>query len=367
VYPAVSLKDARVRRDEAKALLAQGVDPGAHRQAAKAVAQAKKENTFEKVARQWHDIFKAGLAPKTAANKIARLERHIFPHIGKIPIDEITASDLRDVLQRIDNLGIATVSHTALNNISQILRFAIARELIPFDISAGLRGTLPPIRTTHHASITDPRQIGELLRAIDGFTGNTIIRLALKILAHVFVRNGELRKAEWDEINLDNAEWRIPAERMKMRSPHIVPLSRQVIESFTELREYTGFGNHVFPALQSLKMRDNYLSDVALLSALRRMGYAKDEMTVHGFRSMASTILNERGFNRDWIERQLAHSERNAVRASYNYAEYFPERRQMMQWFSDHLDALRDGANMKDNAFLVPATSGIDTRTITAN
>jgi integrase len=180
------------------------------------------------------------------------------------------------------------------------------------------------------------------MRAIDSFSGNRIIKLALQLIAYTFVRSNELRKASWSEIDFESAVWRIPAERMKMRRPHIVPLSQQAVEFFRELREYTGFGGHVLPAMQSVKMRDNVLSDVALLSALRRLGYSKDEMTIHGFRSMASTLLNEMGHRPDLIELQLAHGERNAVRAAYNHAQHLEERRAMMQEYADLLDELRD-------------------------
>jgi integrase len=268
--------------------------------------------------------------------------RYVYPLLGGKQIDEITVADVRSVLQRIDNLGSTTVAPNVLNEISHVFRFAVARELVQFDIAAGLRGSLPPIKTKHRAAVTDPKRIGELLRALDSFSGNTIIKLALRLLALTFVRSGELRKASWSEIDLENSIWRIPAERMKMRRPHIVPLSRQAVEAFTELHEYTGFGKYIFPALQSAKMGNRPLSDVTLLSSLRRLGYSKDEMTIHGFRSLASTALNEQGYNRDWIERQLAHSERNGVRASYDFSEHLQERRRMMQEYADFLDVLRD-------------------------
>ena len=205
-----------------------------------------------------------------------------------------------------------------------------------------MRGALTPIRHTSFASITEPKEIGALLRDIDVYQGNIIVCAALRMAPYVFVRPGELRRAEWEEFNLEakEPEWRIPASRMKMRKMHIVPLARQVVAILQDLHRYTGSGRYLFP---SMRAKSAPISDVTLLAALRRMGYDKESMTVHGFRSMASTLLNEQGYNRDWIERQLAHGERNTVRAAYNYAEYLPERRRMMQEWADYLDELRGG------------------------
>lgn len=202
---------------------------------------------------------------------------------------------------------------------------------------------MPPVKQTHHASITEPKAIGELLRAIDGYSGSLVTKCAIRLAPLVFVRPGELRKAEWSEFKLDDAEWRIPAARMKMREQHIVPLSTQAVAILSELHPLTSSGRYVFPGART---NGRPMSENAVLAALRRMGYTKDEMTGHGFRSMASTLLNEQGWNRDAIERQLAHAERDGVRGAYNYAEYLPERRKMMQAWADYLDKLKTGADV---------------------
>ncbi|MCL2459656.1 MAG: tyrosine-type recombinase/integrase [Desulfobulbus sp.] len=339
-YPAVSLKGARQKRDEAKEQLAKDIDPGAHKQAVKAAIRAESTNTFEIVAREWHSKFKDSWAPRHAGKILSRHEKDIFPHIGGQPIGSVTAAELLVALRRIEDRGAIETAHRALQNCGQVFRYAVATGRAERNPAADLRGALPPIKSTNFASITDPKAIGALLRDIDAYPGNLIIRAALRIAPYVFVRPGELRKAEWTEFNLGAAEWRIPAARMKMKEAHIVPLARQVLTILEDLQQYTGHGRYLFP---SMRANSAPISDVTLLAALRRMGCDKDTMTVHGFRSMASTLLNKQGYNRDWIERQLAHSERNSVAASYNFAEYLPERRAMMQAWADCLEQLATG------------------------
>jgi integrase len=238
-----------------------------------------------------------------------------------------------------------------MQNCGQVFRYAVATGRAERDPTGDLRGALPPPKEKHHASIIEPKRIGGLLRAIDDYEGFFIIKCALRLAPLVFVRPGELRKAQWREIDFDKAEWRIPAERMKMREQHIVPLSRQAVEILRELEPLTGRGipakpdapRYVFPSARS---RERPMSENAVLAALRRMGYPKEEMTGHGFRSMASTLLHERGWNHQVIERQLAHAERNAVSAAYNFAEHLPERWKMMQAWADYLDALKAGADV---------------------
>jgi integrase len=230
-----------------------------------------------------------------------------------------------------------------LQNCSQVFRYAIATGRAERDPAADLRGALPPSKATHLASLTDPKAVGELLLAINGYQGSLITKCALQLAPLVFVRPGELRKAEWTEFNVDAAEWRIPAERMKMRAQHIVPLAAQAIAIPEELRPLTSGGRYVFPGART---NGRPMSENTVNAALRRLGYASDQMTGHGFRSMASTLLNERGWHRDAIERQLAHAERDTVRAAYNYAEHLPERRRMMQAWADFLDALTDGRTL---------------------
>jgi integrase len=339
-YPAVSLKDARQRREVAKEQLAAGIDPGAHKKAVKAAVRAETGNTFEVLAREWFARQKAAWAASHADKVIARLENHIFPVLGGKGIKGITAPELLEAIRRIEERGTIETAHRALQVCGQVFRYAVATGRADYDPAGALRGSLTPVKRTGFSTITDSRAIGALLRDIDAYPGNVVVRAALRMAPYVFVRPGELRQAEWQEFDLGAAEWRVPAVRMKMRQAHIVPLARQVVNILKDLRQYTGHSRFLFP---SMRANSAPITDVTLLAALRRMGYGKDEMTVHGFRSMASTLLNEQGYNRDWIERQLAHGERNSIRAAYNYAEYLPERRRMMQEWADYLNGLRDG------------------------
>ena len=337
-YPAVSLKMARNRREEARELLAAGIDPGVHKKACKIAALAEAANSFEVVAREWHENRRESWAEAHADNVIGRLEKHIFPLVGTIPVGRMTAPDLLAALRRIEEKGACDAAHRALQNCGQIFRYAITTGRAERNIAADLKGALVPIRITNFATITDPQSIGALLRDLDAYAGNAVVRAALRMAPYVFVRPGELRHAEWAEVNLAAAEWRIPAHKVKTRVSHIVPLAGQVIAILEDLRRYTGFGRYLFPGMRS---GNAPISDMTLLAGLRRMGYDRNTMTMHGFRGMASTLLNEQGYNRDWIERQLAHGERNSVRAAYNHAEYLPERRRMMQDWADYLDFLR--------------------------
>jgi len=334
VYPEISLKKVRDRRDEARRLLKDGVDPGAKRQADK-VALA---DSFEVVAREWFAKFSPRWAPTHSSKIITRMEKDIFPWLGSRPVSAITAPELLTCLRRIEARGALDTAHRAHQNCGQIFRYAVATGRAERDPSGDLRGALPPATHVHYASITEPEKIGALLRAIDGYDGTFVSRCALRIAPLVFVRPGELRAAKWAEFDLDKAEWRIPAERMKARVLHIVPLSTQAIEVLRDLKPLTGRSEYLFP---SVRTRSKPISDNTLNAALRRLGYTTDEVTTHGFRSMASTLLNEQGWSRDAIERQLAHGERDEVRAAYNYAQYLPERRKMMQAWADYLDTLR--------------------------
>jgi integrase len=343
VYPDVSLKDARERRDEARKLLANGVDPGEMKKAAKRSTAEASANSFEAVAREWYAKFSPAWTESHGGRILHRLERDIFPWLGTRPISQITASELLTALRRIENRGAVETAHRAMQNCGQVFRYAVATGRAERDPTGDLRGALPPVKEKHHASITDPKAIGGLLRAMESYEGNLITRCALRLAPLVFVRPGELRKAEWSEVDLDAAEWRIPAERMKMREQHIVPLSRQAVAILEELKPLTGRGRYLFPGART---NGRPMSENTVNAALRRLGYGKNEMTGHGFRSMASTLLNEQGWHRDAIERQLAHAERNAVRAAYNYAEHLPERRRMMQAWADYLDTLSKGADV---------------------
>ena len=340
VYPEVSLADARQRLEDVRRLLGCGIDPSAQRRQDKLTAQFAVVNGFEAVAREWL-AGRGKLADVTKAKTRWMLETYVFPWIGKRPVGEVTAPELLAVLRRPESLDKLETAQRLKQICGQVFRYAVATGRAERDPSADLRGALKTKKTRHHASITNPAKVGELLRAIDGFSGGLVVASALKIAPLVFVRPGELRKAEWSEFDLDNAEWRIPAERMKMRALHIVPLSEQAVAILKELQPLTGHGRYVFPSIRS--QRDP-MSENTITAALRRLGYTGDEMTGHGFRSMASTMLNEQGWAPDVIERQLAHAERNRVRAAYNHAEYLPERRKMMQAWADYLGGLRDAS-----------------------
>ena len=319
VYPDVGLKEVRRRRDEARELIAQGIDPSENRKAVKTAVRAESEQSYEVIAREWFAKYSEGWSESNKVKVLTRQANYIFPFIGGKPIRDVTAPGLLEALRHIEKRGSLDTAHRALQDCSRIFRYAIATGRGERDTAADLRGALPPAKGGSFSAIIEPKAIGQLLRAIDGYAGGFVVSAALRLAPLVFVRPGELRKAEWQEFSLDAAEWRIPAARMKMRQLHIVPLARQSVGILRELHKFTGHGRFLFP---SPRTDTRPITDVTLLAALRRMGYTKEEMTVHGFRSMASTLLNEQGYNRDWIERQLAHGERNSIRAAYNYAEY---------------------------------------------
>lgn len=343
VYPDVPLSKAREKRDIARKQVADGIDPSVHRKAHRAAAVDRAANSFETIAREWHTKYRSTWTRGHGDRILRRLEADVFPWLGGRPIAEIMAPELLAVLRRIESRGALETAHRAHQNCSHVFRYAVATGRAERDPSADLRGALPPARPKHHASITEPKAVGELLRAIASYGGSFISKCALRLAPLVFVRPGELRNAAWKEFDFDGAEWKIPAERMKMRAPHIVPLSTQAIAVLRELHALTGAGRYVFPGARS---NGRPMSENTVNAALRRLNYGSDEMTGHGFRSMASTLLNEAGWNRDAIERQLAHAERDEIRGAYNYAEYLPERRRMMQAWADFLSSLEAGADV---------------------
>jgi integrase len=343
-YPAVSLKDARYRRDEAKELLAKDIDPGAKKKQAKAAAIEEtraQATTFEYVAREWHGKKTAHLSEDYRKQILSRLENMLFPHIGSMPFAALEPADILRAVRPAEERGAIETAHKLVNLAGQVCRYARLVGYAKYDVAAGLTEALPSVQTKHMAAITDPQTIGHLLRAIDEYQGDVSITYAMRILPYVFVRSQEIRGAEWTEINFDAAEWIVPAGRMKMRQPHIVPLARQVVSLLVALREHSGHGKLVFPSPFSAT---RCISDMGLLNALRRMGFAKGEMTIHGFRGLASTLLNEQGYRADVIEAQLAHGEKNIVRKAYNHASYLPERRRMMNEWATYLDELRINA-----------------------
>lgn len=342
VYPDVGLKDARNRRDEARKLLASDVDPGENRKAVKAAKTERATNSFEAITREWFAKYSATWNSSHGDRTIRRFERDIFPWIGGKSIAELTAPELLATVRKIESRGALETAHRALGNCGQVLRYAIATGRATRDISADLRGALPPVKAGHFAAITEPKQVGELLHAMDGYTGSQVVRYALRLAPLVFVRPGELRKAEWAEIDLEAAEWRYIVT--KTNTPHIVPLSRQAVEILTELQALTGGGRYLFPGART---NGRPMSDNAILAAMRRMGIEKDEMSGHGFRAMARTILDEvLGFRPDYIEHQLAHAVKDPNGRAYNRTAHLAERRKMMQAWADYLDKLKVGAEI---------------------
>jgi integrase len=339
-YPDVSLSEARNRREAARKTLELGTDPSAERKETKVT----QKNTFRVVAEHWL----AGLARHVRINRRSQntyrkakwlLESFIFPDLGGRPIGGITPTELLMVLKKIETAGMHESARRAKQRCGQVFRHAVGLGYPTRDITVDLRGLLEAPVVAHRAAIKDPAEVGVLLRAIEGYGGRQATRLALKLSSLVFLRPGELRRAEWAHINLEEAEWRIPPHIMKMRSQHIVPLSRQAISVLRELQSIGGSGRYVFPALGN---PDRFMSENTVNKALRILGYNNDQMTAHGFRSIACTLLNEQHrWTGDAIERQLAHAERDAIRAAYNYADYLPERREMMQAWADYLDELR--------------------------
>jgi integrase len=336
-YPEVSLKTARDRADDARRQLADGKDPAAVRRA----ERGAQSDTFEAIALEWAG--KQQFEDATRVKTNWTFGKLVFPFIGSKPIRQLTAPDILAVLRKLESRGKHETAHRTRQRISQVFRYAIATGRADSDPTRDLRGALTPIEVTNRAAITEPARVGELLRAIDGYVGDPATVAALKLAPLLFVRPGELRGAEWGEFDLRAGEWRIPSARMKMGDLHFVPLAKQALAVLRKLQPLTGGGKYLFP---SLRTRERPISENTLNAALRRLGYSKDEMTAHGFRAMASTLLNEQGFPPDVIELQLAHAERNKVRAAYNRAQRLDERRKMMQTWSDYLDGLRAGGNV---------------------
>lgn len=349
VFPVVGLKLARLRCLEVRAQLASGFDPSALRKAAK-LKPLRKEDSFEAIAREWHEQLSGRWSDSYGEHILRRLESYVFPWLGKLPITHVKAVDILDCLRRLEHQRTYSTTRRVLQSCGQVIRYAILTGRAETDVSRYLSKVLAPRIVKHAASIKSPREVGALLRAIDGYDGRLVTKFALRLAPLVFVRPGELRHATWDEFDLVQREWRIPAGRMKARQPHIVPLSRQALALLRELQPLTGDNGFLFPGERAI---DRPMSDNTLNAALRRLGYGKDQMTAHGFRAMASTLLNELGWSGDAIERQLAHGERKGSRAVYNYAQYLPERETMMQAWGNYLDHLRGDVNHDAGASLL--------------
>jgi len=339
VFPDTGLADARDKRDKARKLLAAGVDPGEQRKATKAAGAERAANSFEVIAREWHAKQTATWVADHASRIMLRMENDVFPWMGARAVADVTAPELLSMLNRIVDRGAVESAHRVLQNCGQVFRYAIATGRTDRNPAADLRGALPPVKQTSHAAITDPLGVGELLRAMDSYSGSFVTKGALLLAPLLFVRPGELRAAEWSEFELDTAQWNIPAARMKMREPHLVPLCSQALTVLRELHALTGRGRYVFPGARSPKRP---MSNNAVNAALRRMGYDKSTMTGHGFRAMARTILDEVLHVRpDYIEHQLAHAVRDPNGRAYNRTAHLAERRAMMQQWADYLDLLK--------------------------
>ncbi|WP_225204924.1 tyrosine-type recombinase/integrase [Novosphingobium huizhouense] len=343
-YPEVSLKAARDLRDEARKLLAAGIDPAEKKKQDRHAAKVSAANSFVVVAHSYIAKCKREGRAEATTTKQEWLLKLLDRAIGQRPIAEIQPFEMLEAVRRHETTGRTEAAHRALQFASQVFRFAIANQLAASDPTRDLRGALTSHKSKHHAAILEPRKAGELLRAIDGYDGHPVTRYALQLAALVFVRPGELRHAEWSEIDSKAKVWRIPAEKMKARAEHVVPLSEQALDVLAKVRELTGDGQYVFP---SIRTHLRPMSENTVNAALRRLGYASDEMTGHGFRAMASTLLNESGkWSPDAIERALAHKDKDAVRAAYHRGAHWQERVDMAQWWADFLDTLRTGAEV---------------------
>lgn len=352
VYPVVSLKQAREWGLEARKLLAAGINPGQIKMEAKlassavTAAPALPIDTVEQIGREWFEKFGGEWVDSHGSKVMRRMERDLFPWLGNSEIKSITPAVLLSVLRRVEARGALDTAHRLHQNCGQIWRYAVATGRTERDITSDLRGALPPAKETHLGAITDPAEIGKLLRNINEYAGSEVVRLALKLAPLVFVRPGELRQSRWDEFDIAKSLWTIPAGRMKAKRPHVVPLSDQALAVLQELKTITADGVYLFPSPRSVT---RCLSDNAVLSAIRRMGYTTEEMTGHGFRAMASTNLEQLGYDVRLIEIQLAHADQDQVRAAYKRETHMlrlEERKKMMQHWADYLDSLRTGATI---------------------
>jgi len=356
-YPIISLSTARERLLDAKRLLEQGIDPSIHKQMQRAATQEKYANTFEAVANEWYLKFKDTWSEKHAKRIISYLERDVYPWIGALPIDTIEAgTHIIPVIERVADRGAIDAARRVKGFIQQVFSYAVTKKKVQLNPAKSIELSLilPPQVKKHFATITDPIKVGELMRSIDGYNGSLVVRCALKLSPLVMLRPKELRQAEWSEIDFATATWTIPAKRMKNRKhikqanleadQHIVPLSKQALNVLQELYPLTGRWKYIFP---SARGKSRSMSENAVRVALRTMGYTNDDITPHGFRAMASSMLNEMGkWNPDAIERQLSHKDKNIIRRSYNHAQHLEERREMLQFWADYLDELKQGAEI---------------------
>ena len=343
-YPEISLLEARAKRTEARKLLADGIDPAQFRRQAKEAKAVVATHTFEAVALTWLQKTAATRATTTQEKVTNWLQKDVFPFLGDMPVSLIKPLNVLTTVQKMEARGAIDSAHRVKQICGQVLRYAVATGLVERDVTADLKGALSVVPKTNYAAIVEPKQAGVLLRSIFGYTGHPYAVAALKLSPLLFVRPGELRSAEWKEIDLDAAEWRIPGEKMKMKIDHLVPLSTQAVEILRDVQAMTGHGKYVFP---SIRTYERCMSENTINAALRSMGYAKEIMTAHGFRAMARTIMDEvLGERVDLIEHQLAHAVKDPNGRAYNRTAHLPARRDMMQRWADYLDALRKGAEV---------------------
>lgn len=352
VYPEVSLAKARQKRDKARELVAEGIDPSAAKRAAKTAESVAAANTFEALAREFHALQADGWSPKYAARWIERMEKDLFPYIGRLPLSAINAPTLLGALHRVEKRGANETAHSLRQSAGQVFRYGVQTGRCERNPVGDLHGALKPVVVKHMAAVLEPAKAGELLRAIHDYSGQPMTRVALQLSALLFQRPGNIRQMEWAWIDLDTAMLTIPSQDMKRRihqkingRPHFVPLAPQAVALLRELQPLTGHGRYVFP---SLRTGERPMSDNTVNAALRRMGFASDEMTAHGFRAMARTLMIERlhGIHADVIEAQLAHGKSGPLGAAYDRAEYMEQRRKMMAEWGDYLDKLRTGAEV---------------------
>jgi integrase len=345
VYPAVTLARARSRAAEIHQQLLDGIDPSAARKAKiAAVGAAEVPDAFERIAREWHTSRAPGLSSNTAASILKRLEANVFPHIGQKSVGTLRAPDVLDVVRRIEERGLGETARRVHQLVGQVMRYAIATGRAVADPTPALRGALKSVKVRHYAAVIEPGVLGAMLRAFDGYTGGPVVRTALQLQAMLFVRPGELRHMEWDELDFEAAQWRIPGEKMKMREPHIVPLAPQAVALLKALQPLTRRSRYVFPSPRS---KDRPMSENAVNVALRALGYDRDTVTGHGFRATARTILDEKlRYRVEVIEMQLAHAVRDPLGRAYNRTKYLEERKDMMLGWADYLDKLKAGADV---------------------
>ncbi|MFI2811331.1 tyrosine-type recombinase/integrase [Microbulbifer sp. JSM ZJ756] len=342
VYPDVSLANARKARDEARAYVAQGIDPRDVKRARRDSTLEAHRNSFAAVSEEWFAAKVAHLSKSSRDRATLALTRDLNPYLGKRPVSEITAPEVLRCLRRIESRNTVETAHRVKRVASQVFRFAVATGKADRDPTADLTGALKPTKKQHLAAITDPREVGRLMLAIEGYKGTPTVRVALKLSPLLFCRPGELRKLEWSEVNWERAQIELPAAKMKTEEPHIIPLAEQSLALLRELKPLTGHGRYVFP---SARGGSRPLSDNGVRTALRSLGYDNETMTAHGFRAMARTLLDEAlGFRVDYIEHQLAHTVRDALGRAYNRTKHLKQRREMMQRWADYLDALREEA-----------------------